>query len=174
MNPGKPWSQDPLAALGETRGKTVADYLAALRRRLWLVLLVALLVGGGGTLFTLFVQSKTYQGNAVVAGGTPIFRWQTGATANWTLGPWGVGVVGHYKSGYIDQVAPHQVSSYTTFDLYGTWQPTKAFALTLGARNVFDRDAPASNQAATFQVGYDPRFADPTGRAYYARGTYTF
>ncbi len=116
----------------------------------------------------------SYQGNAVVAGGTPIFRWQTGATANWNLGPWGVGVVGHYKSGYTDQVPPHQVSSYTTFDLYGTWQPNKAFSLTVGAKNVFDRDAPFSNQAATFQVGYDPRFADPTGRAYYARGTYSF
>jgi iron complex outermembrane receptor protein len=116
----------------------------------------------------------SYQGNAVVPGGTPVFRWQTAINANWTLGPWGAGLAGHYKSGYTDQVPSHQVSSYTTFDLYGTWQPTKAVLLTLGVKNVFDRNAPASNQAATFQVGYDPRFADPTGRAYYARGSYTF
>ena len=116
----------------------------------------------------------TYQGNAVVTGGTPIFRWQTALNAGWTFGSWGAGVVGHYKSGYTDQVPPHQVSSYTTFDVYGTWQPTKALSLTLGARNVFDRDAPFSNQGATFQVGFDPRFADPTGRAYYARGSYQF
>jgi iron complex outermembrane receptor protein len=41
-------------------------------------------------------------------------------------------------------------------------------------RNVFDQDPPFSNQGATFQVGYDPRFTDPTGRAYYARATYNF
>ena len=116
----------------------------------------------------------SYQGNAVVTGGTPIFRWQTAVNANWTFGPWGAGAVGHYKSGYADQDPTHQVSSFTTVDIYGTWQPTKALLLTLGVKNLFDRDAPASNQAATFQVGYDPRFADPTGRAYYARGSYTF
>ena len=41
-------------------------------------------------------------------------------------------------------------------------------------KNAFDREPPFSNQAATFQVGYDPRFTDPTGRTYYARGTYSF
>ncbi len=66
MNAGKPFGNDPLAALAEPRGKSLGDYLAALRRRFWLVLLIALLVGGGGTLFTLFVQGKTYVGNAVV------------------------------------------------------------------------------------------------------------
>jgi iron complex outermembrane receptor protein len=116
----------------------------------------------------------SYQGNAVVAGGTPIFRWQTAINANWNLGSWGAGIVGHYKSGYADQDPSNHVSSYTTFDVYGTWQPTKAVSLTVGARNVFDRNAPFSNQAATFQVGYDPRFADPTGRTYYARGSYSF
>jgi len=28
--------------------------------------------------------------------------------------------------------------------------------------------------ADKFQTGYDPRYADPTGRTYYARGTYSF
>ncbi len=116
----------------------------------------------------------SYQGNAVVTGGTPIFRWQTAANMGWTLGSWGGGIVGHYKSGYTDQDPSNKVSSYTTFDAYGTWQPTKALSLTVGVKNVFDRDAPFSNQAATFQVGYDPRFADSTGRAYYARGSYQF
>jgi capsular exopolysaccharide synthesis family protein len=46
--------------------KSVGDYAKALKRRAWLVLLVALLFGGGGTLFTLFVQSRIYLANAVV------------------------------------------------------------------------------------------------------------
>lgn len=121
-----------------------------------------------------FNNVGSYQGNAVVLGGTPIFRWQTAANVNWSYGAWGAGIVGHYKSGYTDQDPSNHVASYTTFDVNGTWAPTKALTLTLGVRNVFDRDAPFSNQAATFQVGYDPRFSDPTGRAYYARGSYSF
>ena len=84
----------------------------------------------------------------------------------------------HYKSGYIDQAAtgkdPALVSSYTTLDTYGAWKPTKALTLTLGVRNLFDTDPPKSRQALTFQQGYDPRFADPTGRVYYARASYTY
>ncbi|MEO7057306.1 MAG: TonB-dependent receptor [Caldimonas sp.] len=121
-----------------------------------------------------FNNVGSYQGNAVVSGGTPIFRWQTAANVNWNYGAWGAGIVGHFKSGYTDQDPSNHVSSYTTFDMNGTWTPTKSLTLTLGVRNVFDRAAPFSNQAATFQVGYDPRFSDPTGRAYYARGSYSF
>ncbi|MDQ6627900.1 MAG: TonB-dependent receptor [Pseudomonadota bacterium] len=113
-------------------------------------------------------------------GSGPIFRWQSNANLNWTIGPWGAGIFGHYKSGYGDEnvnpVSPayNKVASYTTFDVYGTWAPTKALSLTLGVRNVFDRDPPFSNQNFVFQGGYDPRFTDPTGRTYYARGTYNF
>ena len=117
-----------------------------------------------------------YKGG-VTTGGGPIFRWQSVATVNWALGPFGAGIVGRYKSGYLDQNTGgegNRVSSYTVFDLSGTWQPSKAFLLTVGVKNVFDRDPPYSNQAATFQVGYDPRYTDPIGRDYYVRGTYTF
>ncbi|MDQ2763617.1 MAG: TonB-dependent receptor, partial [Pseudomonadota bacterium] len=115
-----------------------------------------------------------FQGNGAIAGGGVIFRWQHSATAQWNLGSWGLGVTGHYKSGYLDQTAPNVVPSYTVFDLNGSWRPTKSILLAVGVRNVFDREPPFSNQAATFQVGYDPRYADPTGRAYYVRGTYSF
>jgi iron complex outermembrane receptor protein len=37
-----------------------------------------------------------------------------------------------------------------------------------------DKKPPHSEQGATFQVGYDPRFTDPLLRAYYVRGTYRF
>jgi iron complex outermembrane recepter protein len=108
------------------------------------------------------------------AQGGPVFRWQHALNVNWTLGAWGVGLVNHYKSHYVDQDPSNTVGAYTTWDTYGTWQPTKAVALTFGVRNLFDKAPPYSNQAATFQVGYDPRFADATGRTYYLRGTYSF
>ena len=80
----------------------------------------------------------------------------------------------HYRSGYLDQTPTRNVSANTTVDAYGAWQASKAVALTLGVRNLFDRDPPFSNQGLTFQQGYDPRFSDATGRTYYARASYSF
>jgi iron complex outermembrane receptor protein len=106
--------------------------------------------------------------------GGPVFRWQHTLSANWSRGQWSAGLVNHYKSHYVDQDPTNTVGSYTTWDAFGTWQPTKTFALTFGIRNLTDRDPPFSNQSATFQVGYDPRFTDPTGRMYYLRGSVNF
>ena len=110
----------------------------------------------------------TYQGVG------PIFRWQSTANVDWTYGAFGVSAVGRYKSGYADQDPSNHVASYTVFDFSGTWTPVKAFSLTIGLKNAFDRLAPYSNQAATFQTGFDPRFADSIGRTYFGRGTYNF
>ena len=103
-----------------------------------------------------------------------VFRWQHNATVNWTQGPFAVGLAGHYKSGYLDEGGGRKVSNYATFDLYGSYQMPKGFGLTVGVRNVFDRDPPFSLNDNTFQAGYDPRYTDPTGRAYYVQGTYSF
>ena len=114
------------------------------------------------------------QNVGVFVGTGPIFRWQQTVSAAWTLGPYGAGLTGHYKSGYDDQDPSNHVSSYTTFDGYGSWAPTKQLSFTLGIRNLFDREPPFSNQVFVFQAGYDPRFTDPTGRTYYVRGTYNY
>ena len=115
------------------------------------------------------------QNVGVYVGAGPVFRWQHNITMNWTGGQFGAGVAAHYKSGYIDQYGPpDEVTSYTTFDVYGSYAFTKALSLTAGIRNVADRAPPLSFQTQTFQAGYDPRFTDPTGRAYYLRGTFKF
>jgi iron complex outermembrane recepter protein len=118
----------------------------------------------------------------VYSGSGPIFRWQQTLNVSWSLGEWGLGVVNHFKTGYVDQNDVNQVdpeffgkvSTYSLWDVWGSWQPTKAIAVTVGVRNVFDKSPPFSNQGATFQTGYDPRFTDATGRAYYLRASYTF
>jgi iron complex outermembrane receptor protein len=109
-------------------------------------------------------------------GDQPAFRWQGNASIGWDRGPFGAGIVGRYKSGYADYdpTTNSRVSSYTVFDAYGTWSPTQNLRLTLGVRNLFDREAPYSNQQETFQGNYDPRFHDPIGRTFYARGTLSF
>jgi len=86
--------------------------------------------------------------------------------------------VNHSKSGYLDedvgQAEIQHVGSYSTWDLYGSWAVTKEFTLTAGVKNLFDTAPPHTEQAATFQVGYDPRFTDPLLRAYYLRMQYKF
>ena len=114
------------------------------------------------------------QNVGVFSGVGPVFRLQSSATANWNLGPWGLGIINHYKSHYVDEVPTNVVASWSVWDMFGTWQPTKAVMLTAGVRNLADKAPPFSNQSQTFQVGYDPRFTDATGRTYYVRGTYNF
>ena len=114
------------------------------------------------------------QNVGVYSGSGPVFRWQHNATVTWSDGTFGAGWAGHYKSGYIDQDPTNEVGSYFTMDLYGSWAPTKQLSLTLGVRNLADRDPPLSYQTQVFQAGYDPRFTDPTGRTYYLRGTFKF
>jgi iron complex outermembrane receptor protein len=110
----------------------------------------------------------------------PIFKWTHTASVAWSKEAWGAGLVAHYKSGYTDQdtsankVRGGQISSYATYDTYVSWQPVKALSITAGVHNLLDKAPPLSYQVYTFQAGYDPRFADPTGRAYYLRGTYSF
>jgi iron complex outermembrane receptor protein len=113
------------------------------------------------------------------SGKFPAFRWQHNATLNWTGGAFSAGATAHYKSGYTDSptdvpVAGFKVGSYTTVDAFAAWAAPKGFGVTFGIRNLFDRAPPLSYQTQTFQAGYDPRFADPTGRTYYLRGTYSF
>ena len=125
-----------------------------------------------------FFSNVGYYGNGVgTGGGGVIFRWQTVLTLDWTRGPFGLGVTNNFKTGYQDQNTDgqgHRVPSYTLFDVYGSWKPVPMVQLVVGVRNVLDKLPPYSNQASTFQVGYDPRYTDPFLRNYYVRGTYTF
>jgi iron complex outermembrane receptor protein len=120
------------------------------------------------------------QNVGVYVGTGPIFRWTHNAFIDWSNGTFAAGVSGHYKSGYVDQntkanrVKGGPVDSYVTWDMYGNWKPTKSMSLTAGVRNIFDQEPPLSYQVYVFQAGYDPRYADVTGRAYYVRGTYSF
>ncbi len=115
------------------------------------------------------------QNVGIYSGTGPVFRWQHNLSVNWTKGEFGAGVTAHYKSGYIDQYGlPDEVASYTTFDVFGSYAVNKSFSMTAGIRNIADRAPPLSYQTTVFQAGYDPRYTDPTGRAYYLRGTFNF
>ena len=112
------------------------------------------------------------------ADNNPVFRWKHTATLNWRSGAWGATVSQAYKSGYTDQNSVeaayrHDVSSYSLVNVSGSYA-RQGWLLTAGVKNLFDREPPFSNQGTLFQKGYDPRYTDPVGRAWYLRGSYTF
>ncbi|MDN2711683.1 TonB-dependent receptor [Janthinobacterium sp. SUN118] len=112
------------------------------------------------------------------ADNNPVFRWKHTAALNWRKGNWGATVSQSFKSRYTDQnqVAPqyrHDVSSYSLLGVSASYA-WRGLLLMAGVKNLLDREPPFSNQGTLFQKGYDPRYTDPVGRAYYLRGSYTF
>jgi iron complex outermembrane receptor protein len=103
-----------------------------------------------------------------------ITRWKHYITLNWRSGPWGATLAQNYVNGYRDASEARRVGSYETYDLQGTWDGWRGLGVTLGVKNVLDRDPPASDQGQTFQVGYDPRYTDPRGRTFYLGLRYAF
>ena len=149
-------------------------------------------VGGTATYFISFDTSNpdgSFTGNVdrvnAVTGGI-IPRFKSYLSVDWTKGPWSFMVAQNYQKHYTDladtfsQPEPadfqyRTVRSYTTYDMQGTYEASKSWRFTLGARNVFNQDPPYTNAGGqtSFQSGYDPQYADPRGRFMYARLTYT-
>ncbi|WP_213941281.1 TonB-dependent receptor [Pseudomonas sp. dw_612] len=105
-----------------------------------------------------------------------IARWKHALSGTWTLGAARASLVNRFTTGYndYDRTTYDRVASYSLWDLSAGYTFDKVLDLDAGVKNVFDRDPPFSNQAYTFQSGYDPRYADPMGRTLFARMTYHF
>ena len=129
---------------------------------------------------------------------TVVFRTQFHVLLSLATGQWTNTLTAHYKSGYKDE--PYDVStsvflanpngtlgksvafegldvpSYTTFDWQTVYDYTKSMHVTVGIRNLFDKDPPLTlqNGGGGNQIGYDGRYADIFGRVIYIIGKYTF
>ncbi|MEJ7667819.1 MAG: TonB-dependent receptor [Casimicrobiaceae bacterium] len=117
----------------------------------------------------------------VVADTGVISRWKYYLNLDYNRGPWGVTVAQNYQHHYLEpDISPgatrefRTVGTYSVWDLSGRYTGFKNTTLTLGVRNLFDRDPPFTSQGATFQVGYDRTYADPLGRFYYGSVRYAF
>lgn len=154
-------------------------------------------LGGMGSLALAYdgtyVRSYQYQTNpsdpykenvGIYIDGTPVFKWKHSLSAAWALNNLGARVSMRHLSGYRDQNDPStvvggpsfygDVEAYTLVDVSATYKFTKMSSLTVGVKNLFDKDPPFSNQSNRSQRGYDPRYTDPLGRALFVRAAYGF
>ncbi|MBW8896834.1 MAG: TonB-dependent receptor [Massilia sp.] len=105
-------------------------------------------------------------------------RWKHNATVSVARGPWSFLLSNLYRNGYADELPNGgkgtpppgfnpRVASYTTWGLSTTYTGLKNTTLTVGIQNLFDRDPPftAHNVDEVVGAGWDPRVADPRGRA---------
>jgi iron complex outermembrane receptor protein len=116
--------------------------------------------------------------------GGAISRWRHYASLDWTLGPWGATLAQNFQNGYSEPdlttcdafgncTADRRVGSYSIWDFQARYNGFGNLSIALGARNLFERAPPWTSQQGTFQVGYDPTYADPRGRTYYANVRYS-
>jgi iron complex outermembrane receptor protein len=140
-----------------------------------------------GTYFTKFdVQnpdgtfaSGLDQVNTATGGLVP--RWKHYASIDYSTGPWGFTLGQSWQKGY-DDIPPtggtplRRVGVYELYDFQARYSGFKNLELRAGIRNLLDKDPPYSNAGGqtSFQGGYDPVYADPRGRYYYAGLTYKF
>lgn len=114
-------------------------------------------------------------------------RWKHSATFSVSRGDWSVLLSNTFVSGYKDQLPNGgkgtppagfnpDVASYTTFGLSTTYTGLKNTTVTFGIQNLFDRNPPftAHNVDDVVGAGWDPRVADPRGRAFTLNVNYKF
>jgi len=100
------------------------------------------------------------------------------------FGAWGATLGQTYQTGYEDSnvdragrplsVPPRRVAGYDVWDLDTRYTGFRNFTLGFGVRNLLDRAPPFTNLQQRGPVGYDPAYADPRGRMFYARLSYAF
>lgn len=111
-------------------------------------------------------------------------RWKHQLSFTYNQGNWSGTLTQGYTAGYMDEkptgVVPAgfnpEVKSYTVYDLSGTYSGIKNLTLTGGIKNLLDTDPPftAHNLDYAAGAGWDPRVADPRGRAFTFRVNYKF
>ena len=131
-----------------------------------------------------YVMKDTYtdidgaiQDNIGVYNGT--VRWRHNAALRWSRAATSLTLSQRYSGGYVDQngvAAQYQrkVAAYSSWTLTGSYTGVSNVTLSAGIKNLLNTAPPFSNQGINPQTGYDPRFTDPVGRAFYLRAAYQF
>jgi iron complex outermembrane receptor protein len=139
-----------------------------------------------GTYFLRFDSQNldgTWSGNVGTTFGSAVSgvipRWKHYATLTWDRGPWEATVAQTFQGTYTDQnptfTAPSRtVGSMSLWDLNTTYSGFKNLKLTLGVKNLFDTNPPATNEFVSFIQGFDPSYYNPLARFVYGSVNYKF
>lgn len=119
---------------------------------------------------------------ALSASGGVVLRWKHNASATWENGPYAVTLLQNYQKGYTDVLAnlmptgstPRKVDAYATYDMQLAYTGIKNTKLSLGVKNLFDRNPPYTNLTSNFLGGYDVSYGDPRGRYIYVTASYAY
>ncbi len=111
-----------------------------------------------------------------------VLRWRYALNGTWSNGPWAVTAAQNYQVGYHDlrtslqpaTVRPRKVGDYSTYDAQVSYSGFDSTRLSLGIKNLFDKDPPYTNYGAGFVGGYDLSYTDVRGRFVYVTASYTF
>jgi iron complex outermembrane receptor protein len=117
-------------------------------------------------------------------------RWKHNASLTYRRGDWSATISQLYRGRYNDQVLPGvaagrvnppdrqiKVQPYETFNLSATYSGIKNLTLTGVVKNLFNEDPPfAITYDSNFGSGssWEPRVADPRGRAFVLTAQYRF
>jgi iron complex outermembrane recepter protein len=117
-------------------------------------------------------------------------RWKHNASLTYSRGDWSSTFSQFYAAGYVDQVLPGvssgrvnppdrqtKTDDYITYNLGVTWTGIKGLSVTALVKNLLDTDPPfAINYDSNFGSGssWEPRVADPRGRAFVLTAEYRF
>jgi iron complex outermembrane recepter protein len=109
-----------------------------------------------------------------------VSRFRYVATVLYDIGDFNFNMTQNWQKKYHDAPGSitgetREVSAYDTVDAQVNWSGMKQFKLTLGARNLFDKNPPYANYGGTvnnFVGGYDLAYGSPVGRFVYASATF--
>lgn len=114
----------------------------------------------------------------------PVPYWRHYLTIGWNYGPWAATLTENYQRGTYDvfpnpgQTQLRRIGDYDVWNLSGSYSGIRNWQLSLGVKNLLDRDPPFTNQTYTAgngaPAGYDPTYADPRGRLFWAAARYSF
>jgi iron complex outermembrane recepter protein len=111
-------------------------------------------------------------------------RWKHNLSFSYTQGPWTGTLTHRFVSGYKDELPygppppgfSENIKSYSTFNVSASYTGFKNLTIRAGIKNILNTDPPftAHNYDFAGGAGWDPRVADPRGRAYTLSATYKF
>ena len=116
-------------------------------------------------------------------------RWKHTLSFGYTRGDWSHGLYQVHRDGYYDELPPSvsngtyipaqwkpRVDGYTIYNYNVTWTGIEKMKIGFGIKNLADKDPPFTAHQNDFAAGaaWEPRIADPRGRAYTLMLEYSF